>query len=141
MNKIKSPRDNNKLSTTKNYLEYPVFCFKYLTTNNKYNIKYFNKFRDREKAYSALFYTIHELQKQSWEDIYNKNRKHGLETIPSNIVKFSPNGLKLTPDTKLISIRFNRDKYRLIGIKSEKNKDVLHVIGFDFNYSAYDHGK
>jgi len=36
-------------------------------------------------------------------------------------------------------IRINNQNWRLIGYKSDNFKSVLHVIGFDFNYSAYKH--
>lgn len=41
---------------------------------------------------------------------------------------------------------FNNDivawsqKYRLICIKSVNYSNVLHIIGFDFNHNAYNHG-
>lgn len=140
MRKIKEPKNNNKVSRKDSDLNYPVFCFKYLTTNNKYNINFLKKSRDKQKAYGALFYKINELQTQKWEEIYMTNKEVGLETIKFNNINFNPNNLKLTQDTKVISIRFKRGKYRIIGIKSSKNKDVFHVIGFDFNYSAYNHG-
>ena len=48
--KISKEEDNNKVSIKKD-IDYPVFSFKHITTNKKYNINYFNKARDKAKWY------------------------------------------------------------------------------------------
>lgn len=138
--KIKGPKDNNIVKEPGGKLNYPVLCFKYLTKNKKYTIQYFKNYRDKQKAYGALFYLINDMQNTTWKELFLRSKDRGLETIEMNELKFKPQ-LTLTPDTKVLVIRFKRQEYRMIGIKSERNKDVFHVFGFDFNYSAYDHGK
>ena len=71
-------------------------------------------------------------------------RKTGLETIPFDELEFSPGpGANLTKDVKLFVFRF--DTYqgtgqgRIIGFKSSPCS-VYHIIGFDFDFSAYPHG-
>lgn len=133
---IYKKEDNNRISP-KQGIDYPVFSFKHITTNKKYNINYFNKARDKAKAYGALFYIIDVLQNRSWLESMNSDKKSGFETIPYKELKFSPKNFTLTKDDKLLVVRFCRDNYRMIGMKED---NVFHVFGFDFNYSAYNHG-
>lgn len=140
-NKLKSNNIKDKIKEPENAtLDYPVLCFKYLTTNNGYNVKYFNHFREKAKAYSALFYLISDIQSTSWKDLMLRGKTKGFESINSGELNFKPSNYKITPDEKVFILRFKRNNYRLIGVKSNKNKDVLHVIGFDFDYTAYNHG-
>lgn len=139
--KIKKRNDVNLIKEPGNKtITYPVLCFKYLTKNKKYNIKYFKKVREKQKAYGALFHLISRIQSNTWVDLLSKNKKIGFETISCNELNLQPNQYNLTPDTKIYVLRFARGKYRLLGVKSSENKDVLHIIGFDFDHSAYNHG-
>lgn len=133
---IYKKEDDNRISP-KLGIDYPVFSFKHITTNNTYNIKYFKKTREKAKAYGALFYTMDTLQNRSWLESMNLDKRKGFETIPYKALNFSPKNFTLTKDDKLLVVRFYRDKYRIIGMKED---NIFHVFGFDFNYSAYDHG-
>lgn len=135
--KISKEEDNNKVSIKKD-IDYPVFSFKHITTNKKYNINYFNKVRDKAKAYGALFYIMDVFQNRSWLESMNLDKKNGFETISYKELKFNPKSFDLARDDKLLIVRFKRDKYRMIGMKED---NIFHVFGFDFNYSAYDHGQ
>lgn len=135
--KISKEDDNNKVSIKKD-IDYPVFSFKHITTNKKYNINYFNKVRDKAKAYGALFYIMDVFQNRSWLESMNLDKKNGFETISYKELKFNPKSFDLARDDKLLIVRFKRDKYRMIGMKED---NIFHVFGFDFNYSAYDHGQ
>lgn len=84
----------------------------------------------------------------TWKDFMSLPKEIGMESIKSSELNFQPNDYGLTPDQKVVVIRFNRQKYRAIGIKeripgaSDKDcVDIFHVFGFDFDYSAYNHGK
>lgn len=144
---IKSINDNNIITKSGSIVNYPIFSFKHITRNNKYNIKFFKKSKDKQKAYGALFYLIGEVQQMTWKDFMSLPKEKGMESMKSSELKFRPNDYNLTPDQKVVVIRFYRQKYRVIGIKeripgaSEKEGvDIFHVFGFDFNYSAYNHG-
>ena len=67
------------------------------------------------------------------------NKKVGLETLSIEIINFEPNNYEFSKDQKVYVFRLNSQKWRMIGIKSGHNNDVLHIIGFDFNFSAYRH--
>lgn len=61
----------------------------------------------------------------------------GSETILKSQVRFQPSGFIMSEDEKVYVLRFGAGmKYRLLGVRRE---NVLCVIGYDFNYSAYDH--
>ena len=78
------------------------------------------------------------MQNSGWKDLFSRSKEIGFESIPSKQLKLQPKNLSLPPDSKVLCIRFKKQTYRMLGIK---NKDVFHVIGFDFDYSAYNHGK
>lgn len=138
-NSLKFINANKKLRN--NYKqEYYIFDFKYITRNKKYNFKFFNDKRNKLIAYDNLMEKIIEISNYTTESFNLLNKAKGLETILYNQLNFKPNGLDLSSDDKVISIRFNSTKYRLICIKSIDYKNILHIIGFDFDYSAYDHG-
>lgn len=138
--KLSKTTDVNKLKEPDKVESYPVFCFKHLTTNKKYNIEYFKKknVREKSKAYGALFFLINDMQNSGWKDLFSRSKEIGFESIQSKQLKLQPKNLSLSPDSKVLCIRFKKQTYRMLGIK---NKDVFHVIGFDFDYSAYNHGK
>ena len=70
-------------------------------------------------------------------------KRVGLETITYDQLHFSPGGdAIITKDTKLYVFRFDtyrgRNQGRIIGFKGAPCA-VLHVVGYDFDFSAYDH--
>ena len=78
------------------------------------------------------------MERTSWKELFNADKYKGFESMNISQVKFKPNPLKqVSNDQKVLVVRFNREKYRMIGIKE---KNVFQVIGFDFNYKAYNHG-
>lgn len=131
--------DNPKLGKNKSKQEYVTFCFKHLTTNNTYRFKSISNYREKCKAFEELFKKIDEIQNTPWIDFGMRSRNSGYEMLRSNSVYFNPKNEEQIKSEKYISIRFAQNKYRIIAIKS-KNKPVLHIIGFDLNYNAYNHG-
>lgn len=135
-------KNNNKKITNfsnQELEEYPIFCFKYLTTNNKYNFEYFNIINEKNKAKCIIFDKLIELQQKTWKQLVLERKNIGFETLPNNQIRFSPNNLQMTKDTKILSFRLNSQNWRLLGVRSEHFKSVLHIIGFDFDFSAYKH--
>ena len=133
-------KDNKKIKIIDSKIEeYPIFCFKYLTTNKNYCFKYFKNDVELSKAKVIILDEIIKYQHRSWLDLGKETKKTGFETISYNQLNFAPNELDLSNDTKLIIFRINNQNWRLIGYKSDNFKSVLHIIGFDFNYTAYKH--
>lgn len=135
----KTKQKNNKINKTINN-DYYIFDFKYITTNKKYNFKFFKEEKsNKNEAYDELIKRIYSISNYTTDKFLLLGKQQGLETIKYHQLNFQPNGLDISADDKFISIRFNKDKYRIICIKSVKYKNVLHIIGFDFNFSAYKH--
>lgn len=120
-------------------LDYPVFCFKHITNNKNFNFKFFKDKNQSLDMYKEFYKKLCELSNITLEKLHVLDKKNGLEYINRKALNFEPNNYILSEDDKFISIRFCKEKYRMICIKSKVNKDVLHIIGFDFNYKAYKH--
>lgn len=133
-------KDNKKIEIkTFKIEEYPIFCFRHLTTNKNYSFEYLKNNKDIELAKVKILDKIIELQSKNWLELGLKNKTTGYETITYNQLNFSPFNIELYKDSKLIIFRINNQNWRLIGYKSDNFKGVLHIIGFDFYYSAYKH--
>jgi hypothetical protein len=111
-----------------------AFSFAYATTNNKYNLE---KLSDEEKA--ALFDKLKFMTDLGWLRLISLKRSQGFELLPASTVNITPNGLILEKDAKLHSIRFNKQNYRMLAYRPD-GCDILHIIGIDYDYSAYSHG-
>ena len=122
---------------------HPVFCFRYITQNSNYNFKYFkHDKRGNNEASIKLIEKLCEISRMSWDEFILLNKNIGCEKIPITQLRFSASGEladSMTKDGSFISIRFCKQNYRIIGIK-EFNCPIFHIIGYDFDYSAYPHG-
>ena len=110
------------------------FSFTFMTTNNRFNFKACD-----EKIKALLIDRLEEISKHEFAYWMGKDKKHGLEMLPAEIIRFSPNNLQLTSDDKVIVFRFGREQYRIICFKLG-NCPILHIIGFDLKFNAYKHG-
>ena len=121
----------------------PVFCFKHITTNRHYNFHYYNsnkQYREKAESLESLLSRLHELSSTDWKALMTLEKKNGLETIPFGQMQFSPSSFTIGDDEKVYSFRFNKDKNRIICAKANDCRLTLHVVGFDFDFSAYNHG-
>lgn len=113
-----------------------------LTTNKDYNFDYFSgsDLKGKLKAFEQFTAFLQRLTSQTRLDISKKSKKDdcGLETIDLKFLKFKPN-VSLGSDTKIDVFRFGNGKYRLIGFFEKEQDNVLKILGFDFDYSAYEH--
>lgn len=118
------------------------FSFRYMTTNKKHNWDYFavSQFRDKVKAYDAFIAVMTLLSRKNRIDIIKMSRKDegGSERIPYNQLNFRA-GNDCMALENVRSFRFGKGDYRLIGFWSRQSS-VFYIIGFDFDYSAYNHG-
>lgn len=120
--------------------------FRYLSNNRRRNFEFFDSKRWREKAQALgqFFSFLQRLTNKHRLEIMRlpKDADCGFENLPFGTVNCTPNGYN-TPTDKSISVfRFgdngNGGDYRLLGF-FESNSPVLYIIGFDFDYSAYQH--
>lgn len=147
MAKLKSPVQSNKIrqkteSNEKCFSDqYPWFSFKDLTTNSKYNLKSLSG-RDAETTLRGMYQKLQELSSHTWLYWMGMPKSAGLETMNYQDIRFTVDA-NLAKDTTLYIIRFDTyqgaNKGRIIGYKNTPCS-VLHIIGFDIGFSAYNHG-
>lgn len=150
---IKDRRPNNKITTKKEKKnqgcssdQHPWFSFRYLTANAAHTLKFLDGLEANERVctLTSLFTRLDELSHQPWTYWINMPKLTGLETLPLDELRFSPGeGANLTRDTTIYVFRFDTyqgsRKGRIMGFKSSPCS-VYHIIGFDFDFSAYSHG-
>lgn len=118
--------------------EEPTFSMKYLTNDDHYRIEHFKN--DQKKLIRALvgFNTLMVNRSSStWRHWYSLSKENGgIEHIP---VKALRQALRTDENTNryYLSVRFCGSEYRLIGFKKGS---VFYVTGFDWDYTAYNHG-
>ena len=125
--------------------QFPTFSFRYITTNNHYNLDFFNDSdrRKKEETIHKLYERIEEISKQDWIYWGSLNKKSGYETIPYSSIKFKKQGPVLTGDENIYVFRVKSgrisDEARILGYK-EDGCPIYYIIGYDYDYSAYEHG-
>ena len=45
----------------------------------------------------------------------------------------------MSDDSKIIVIRFDNKNKRILGVKSQECDSILYIIGYDWNFTAYEH--
>lgn len=143
--KFKKPSSEIKLMDKRpddySKLDYPVICLRHLTTNAEHNFDYFKKDKNKKlEAYEFFLKKIEEIQKKTWKELMLSNKFKGFETMNKSGIKFEGKDVSglISGDTKIYVLRFGKD-YRLLGFKTSRCNNSLHIIGFDFNFSAYKH--
>lgn len=143
-NSSKKVKMKSKLQNSQNCPSTPSFSFVYLTKNKKYNFDYFTdkmKVELKEKQ-ADLTKRLIEISQQTWQYWYNQSKFNGIETLDFTAIRFTPNNLELSPDEKIIVFRFSSGNCRMLGVKNQDCSScaTYYIIGFDFDYSAYNHG-
>lgn len=150
MSKIKNLKGKTKVS--KNLSEkagcysdqHLAFSFKYLTTNNEHSEKCFGTGNEKTTNLECLFKKLKELSEDTWLHWQQAPKTSGIETIPFGQLKFKPKSTaNLTKDCNIYVFRFDTNKGsnkgRILGFK-DSPCGTFYIIGFDYNFSAYDHG-
>ena len=117
----------------------------YLSTNKQRNFDFFAKnFRDKATSLDSFIKFVQRLTSKTQLEIsaLSKTDDCGFEQMPFAQINCNPHGVTLGKDTKICVFRFGErddsDKYRVLGFFDNK-QPILHIIGFDFDYSAYKH--
>ncbi len=123
--------------------QHPWFSFRYITPNRQHSLDFLNAGSDREQTLVNLYARLEELSHQPWKHWMQQPKQTGLETISYDQLNFSPSSdASITKDTTIYVFRFNtyqgNGKGRIIGFKSTPCS-VFHIIGYDFNFTAYKH--
>lgn len=151
MSKIHKPQQNNKINKAINENrgcvseQFPWFSFRFMTANSHYSFDNFNgkDKNETEKTLSGLYRKLEELSKKPWVYWMQQPKRIGLETINYEQLNFSPGAdADISKDTTMYVFRF--DTYRgtnagrIIGYKISPCA-VFHIIGYDFDFTAYSH--
>jgi len=130
--KIPIHNKNNIDKSKVEFLDYPIFCFKYLqdvSIKDSNDTDFFINFLLRLKKLSEL----------GWKEIRTSNRhSFGTEQIPIKDLKPKKHPPIITPDVEFLTVfRASGDKRPFLGIQ---NKDIFHVIYIEANFcDIYDH--
>ena len=122
-----------------------ILSFKYSVNNRNYKIEKITKSKDRtNKTVQKLFERLEEISNLTWKELQNRPKETGYEMIPISQFRINLENIKkdlnLSDDSKIIVFRFNSQKCRLLGVRSQECSSILYIIGYDWDYSAYDHG-
>ena len=122
-----------------------LLSFKYSVNNKNYKIeKITNSKEKNNKTIQKLFEKLEEISNLTWKELQNRPRETGYEMIPISQFNISLKNIKealnLSDDSKIIVFRFNNQKCRLLGVRSQECSSILYIIGYDWDFSAYDHG-
>jgi hypothetical protein len=122
-----------------------ILSFKYSVKNKNYTIDKQTKAKEKcNKIIQRLFEKLEEISQITWKELQNRPKETGYETIPISEFNFNFDNLKeklkLSDDSKIIVFRFNNQKCRLLGVRSQECSSILYIIGYDWDYSAYNHG-
>jgi hypothetical protein len=122
--------------------EYPIFSFRYLTSNKNYSLAYFKKDGDGKGVAYALFEKLVESSSHKISELLCWNKERGFETVPHSHFyhRISIAARPLPHDTKLYVLRFNNQNSRLVCFKDLEFPNLFYIVAFDFNYSLYSHG-
>ena len=118
----------------------------YLSKNKNRNFNFFSdkNLRQKEKVLTDFFDFVKRLTGKTRLEILSKNKSSdcGFENLNFQNIKFKPDGVELSKDTNISVFRFGDNNsggnYRVLGFFSEDNP-IFNIIGFDFDYSAYEH--
>lgn len=126
-------------------VQYPWLSFRYMTTNKSHSLKFLDSLDiyARECTMRCLLSQLEDLTRYPWIYWMENRKKTGLETVSYDALKFaSASEANLTKDTTLYIFRFDTyqgpGKGRMIGFKRAPCA-VYHIIGYDFDFTAYQH--
>lgn len=151
--RIKSPNTNDKVQIPKGKTlgcgvprTAVFFSLQYITDKKNYNIKDLEK--GRTNLCKKVFDSLEKYSQFSWEELKRKGKSSGgyemlqkgnlNEDITDKWQKARQKQV-ITNDEKLYVFRAGKE-IRIIGYKSKSCAAAIHILGFDFDFSLYDHG-
>ena len=142
--KVKDNKQNGKISLApQKALEKLCFGFEFLSHNGHYGLKVLEKNKNADACISLLE-KLQELSKIDIVTAHAFGKKRGMEKIPikqlnEDAQKVCLNSGIVTNDSKITIFRFGSQDYRIIGKDDVNTPNLIHIIGFDGDFSAYDH--
>lgn len=124
------------------------FSFQYLTKDKNYNFEYLEKNKANQgKALKEFLKEVEFVSSMPWGKLQTLGkRQHGFETMrvgdfnsQSIVNKISETKNNITQDVKLMVFRFGGGRYRFVGKKSDHCPACIHLLGFDWDFTLYEH--
>lgn len=118
-----------------------AFSFAHVTEKKNYNFSHFKSdVRKENEARRGLDELMQELSRHTLLELRERGKESfgGFEKLPRASIHFHPSW-NLPEDENVWIFRFQSSDYRMLCVK-DKKREVLYIIGFDFDFSAYDHG-
>lgn len=111
-----------------------AFSFAHVTKKKNYNFSHFKSDARKENE------LMQELSRHTLLKLRDRGKESfgGFEKLPRARIQFRPSW-NLPEDENVLIFRFKSSDYRMLCVK-DKKREVLYIIGFDFDFSAYDHG-
>lgn len=160
MGKLRGPKESNQINSNpailgkrcKQWEDDVLLEFGSITSKNKYSFEALKREKkNNSKAIEEFMELILTISQSNWKDLGSRGKrtKGGFELLDygdlnSEIIDnyWKSTNKSFTKDRKIHVFRFGcTDKYRMIGYKSHNCNRVLHILGFDLDFSLYDHGK
>ncbi len=119
---IKGIKDEKNINSDINFIEYPVFSFRYL---QEYSLEECN---DASFLVNFLF-RLQKLSELGWKEIEKSNRhSYGTEYIPIKQFKPKTHPFIITPDVdKLCVFRSNGDNRAFAGIRKGNIFEIIYI--------------
>ncbi len=127
-------------------LTHIVFSLRYLTESKNFGLEYFGKdLRKSHEAYVAFVSRMRELCQVDIVTAQMSGNIFGSEHIPYKMLSKSMQSVCdsveiISKDSDLTVFRFYQNNYRLLCKADLNHGNLLHIVAFDFDYSAYNHG-
>jgi len=124
--------------------QFPWFSFRSMTATANYNLKNLPSGPMRELTFAGLYKRLQELSSNPWVYWTQQPKQSGLETLSYGDLKFTAGAsATLSKDTTIYVFRFDTYKGsgegRILGYKNSPCS-VFHIIGYDLDFSSYNHG-
>ena len=147
----KNVKDSNKrkdfVSVEGHFPQVKKICFgfSHLTTNNHYGLKAFSQLSKKADTYEDLIRKFADWSTLNANEAKSRGKKLGLERIPykqlSKAMKQICDGTQIvSKDSTVCVFQFHNHDYRLICKEDMIHSNIMHVIAFDLDFSAYNHG-
>lgn len=149
--KLKDNQKQKKLVQQQNIYKCGVpktaifFGFQYITKKKHRNFDYLiSNTSNPAKNFKIIMDKIQSISQYSWEQLGMLRKEQGYERIAysefkESIIDNLPLEKNISDDTKLCVFRAGKD-FRIIGYKSKSCVAAIHILGFDFDFTLYDHG-
>lgn len=139
---MKKPPIKVTVSNERKPQKYVTFSFDKMMMSGDYSFEYFKKNKSVNlKAYQDLLNKLQVLCRLNMHELMQQNKKVGYELL--NVCELTDKMQnhcelqQITKESKVTIFRFSNQKYRMI---CHMNDNVFHVLAFDFDFSAYNHG-